>query len=250
MSTRKKTQRAMSGKKNLADRRKKRNVKHRSTRQDPPTLPSTSAAAMAPQETENPIRQAAVAQPVTEPVDEASIENMPCEIVLAQATPWETDTFAEQAQPAQNESHGDCGVPAENVSSAEVCAPCEPDLRAESMALAPCDTQAPEKPSLTAQRRGFRTALVDVWTFFAMLMTQAWSWTQLKLRSQQGKKRLRVCESVSLGEKRFVAVIQVDGEQFLVGGSSSSVATLAHLERTREFSDVFQRRYEQDLSRA
>jgi len=59
-----------------------------------------------------------------------------------------------------------------------------------------------------------------------------------------------VCESVSLGEKRFVAVIQVDGQQFLVGGSSSSVPTLAHLEPVREFSDVFQQSYEQDLSRA
>ena len=250
MSTRKKTQRSVSGKKNLADSRKKRNVKRSSPRTKPPNLPGTPATAMVPRETGNPIQQVTVAQPVTELVDEASIENMPCEILPAPATPWNTDTSAEQERPAENENHGDCGAPVENASSAEVCAPCEPELRAESMAIASCDTHAPEKPPLTAEQRGFRTAFAEVWTSLAMLMTQAWSWTQQKLRTQQGKKRLRVCESVSLGEKRFVAVIQVDGEQFLVGGSSSSVATLAHLERTREFSDVFQRRYEQDLSRA
>ncbi len=77
---------------------------------------------------------------------------------------------------------------------------------------------------------------------------QAWTWVQQKLKSHQVKKRLRVCETVSLGEKRFVAVIQVDGQQFLVGGSSSSVSTLARLEGSREFSDVLQRQCEQDLS--
>jgi hypothetical protein len=57
-------------------------------------------------------------------------------------------------------------------------------------------------------------------------------------RSQQSKKRLRVCETVSLGEKRFIAVVEVDGDQFLVGGSSSSVAMLAHLEPQPAFADL------------
>ena len=250
MSTRKKTQRSLSGKKNLADSRKKRNVKRRSTRKDPPALSDSSAAAIVPGKTDNPIQQAAAAQSAIELMDETIIENMPCEILPAQAAPWKTDQFAEPAPSAENEIHCDCGVPAEIVSSAEVSALCEPELLPESMAPAPCDTHAPEQLPFAVDGRKFRTALMDVWALLTMRMTQAWSWTQRKLRSQQARKRLRVCESVSLGEKRFVAVIQVDGEQFLVGGSSSSVATLAHLERTRDFSDVFQRRYEQDLSRA
>ena len=36
--------------------------------------------------------------------------------------------------------------------------------------------------------------------------------------------------TVSLGEKRFVAVIQIDGLQFLIGGGASNVALLAQLE--------------------
>jgi flagellar biogenesis protein FliO len=243
----------MSGKRNLADSRKKRNVKRRSTKKDLSALSGTSATARLSRKLDNPIQHAAPAQSMSELVAEAPIENMLpaiCEILPAQATPWETDTFAEPARPAENEIHSDCSVPAERVSSTEGCAPCEPEFQAESMVLAPGGKRDREEPPLTAERKGFRTAFANVWTFLAAMMTQAWSWAQQKLRSQQGKKRLRVCESVSLGEKRFVAVIQVDGEQFLVGGSSSSVATLAHLERSREFSDVFQTRYEQDLSRA
>jgi hypothetical protein len=88
------------------------------------------------------------------------------------------------------------------------------------------------------------------WKSLASFVIQKWSWAQEKFKSHHVRKRLRVCETVSLGEKRFVAVIQVDGEQFLVGGSSSSVSTLAHLEPAREFSEVFQRHCGQDLSRA
>jgi flagellar biogenesis protein FliO len=73
----------------------------------------------------------------------------------------------------------------------------------------------------------------------------AWKWAQ-RLGSRHPRKRLRVCETVALGEKRFVAVIEVDGEQFLVGGGSTSVATLARLEPTQQFSDVLKRRWAQE----
>jgi hypothetical protein len=73
----------------------------------------------------------------------------------------------------------------------------------------------------------------------------AWKWTQ-RLGSRHPRKRLRVCETVALGEKRFVAVIEVDGEQFLVGGGSTSVATLARLESTQQFSEVLKRRWAQE----
>jgi len=127
----------------------------------------------------------------------------------------------------------------------------------------PASTQAPlqcspgapappasEDPALMFQKSRLLFVITTFWNLLMSRLSVAWNWAQHKLKSQQGKKRLRVCESVSLGEKRFLAVIQVDGEQFLVGGSSSSVATLAHLERPREFSGVFQQHCEQDFSRA
>jgi len=50
------------------------------------------------------------------------------------------------------------------------------------------------------------------------------------VKAQRARKNLRVCESVSLGDKRFVAVVQVDGERFLIGGAAGSVAMLTKLE--------------------
>ncbi|HEX5284304.1 MAG TPA: flagellar biosynthetic protein FliO [Bryocella sp.] len=48
---------------------------------------------------------------------------------------------------------------------------------------------------------------------------------------RRASRRLSVNETVSLGEKRFVSILSVDGEQFLVGGSSSNVVLLAKLDK-------------------
>jgi hypothetical protein len=70
------------------------------------------------------------------------------------------------------------------------------------------------------------------------------------IKVTRAQKRLRVCESVSLGEKRFVAVIQVDGEEFLVGGASNSISTLARLDRSQKFSDVLRQQWSEDPASA
>ena len=43
-------------------------------------------------------------------------------------------------------------------------------------------------------------------------------------------RRLQVTETVQLGEKRFVAILRVDGEQFLIGGSATGVSLLSNLQ--------------------
>ena len=45
-----------------------------------------------------------------------------------------------------------------------------------------------------------------------------------------GHRRLQVTETVQLGEKRFVAILRVDGEQFLIGGSATGVSLLSNLQ--------------------
>ena len=42
-------------------------------------------------------------------------------------------------------------------------------------------------------------------------------------------RRLRVSETVSLGEKRFVSIVEVDGTSFLIGGGASNVTLLTSL---------------------
>jgi len=49
--------------------------------------------------------------------------------------------------------------------------------------------------------------------------------------SRSASRRLRLCESLPLGEHRFVAVVEFDGESFLVGGTSASLVLLARLGR-------------------
>jgi hypothetical protein len=66
---------------------------------------------------------------------------------------------------------------------------------------------------------------------------QAWNWVARNSRGVLARgvsRRLKVAETVSLGEKRFVSILQVDGEQFLVGGSQSNVVLLAKLEAKPE----------------
>ena len=46
--------------------------------------------------------------------------------------------------------------------------------------------------------------------------------------------------TVSLGEKRFIAVVQVDDLQFLVGGGASNVALLAQLDKKESFDSVLE----------
>jgi flagellar biogenesis protein FliO len=58
------------------------------------------------------------------------------------------------------------------------------------------------------------------------------------VRVSRKPRRLRLCESLSLGEKRFVAVIQYEGQQFLIGGGSSSLNLLARLGEAPDFATV------------
>jgi len=79
---------------------------------------------------------------------------------------------------------------------------------------------------------------------FGETVARAWKWLT---RHSQGvlargaSRRLKVAETVSLGEKRFVSILQVDGEQFLVGGSASNIVLLAKLDRSGAgaFENVF-----------
>lgn len=48
-------------------------------------------------------------------------------------------------------------------------------------------------------------------------------------RQRGSARQLRVTESVSLGEKRFVAVVQFKEQRFLVGGTGTSLTLLTEL---------------------
>lgn len=51
-------------------------------------------------------------------------------------------------------------------------------------------------------------------------------------------KQLRVTETVSLGEKRFVAIIHAEGHKFLIGGGASGVCLLTQLSKLPQSADA------------
>ncbi|HEY1648513.1 MAG TPA: flagellar biosynthetic protein FliO [Terracidiphilus sp.] len=71
------------------------------------------------------------------------------------------------------------------------------------------------------------------------LLSRAWSWLQ-KNNKFSAAKQLRVAETVSLGEKRFVALVDIDGQKFLIGGGASGVSLLTQLGATDTAADALQ----------
>ena len=67
-------------------------------------------------------------------------------------------------------------------------------------------------------------------------LARAWSWLNSKYKLTAAT-RLRVAETVSLGEKRFVALICVEGREFLIGGGTAGVSLLAQLGTARETAE-------------
>jgi hypothetical protein len=54
-------------------------------------------------------------------------------------------------------------------------------------------------------------------------------WKHFRRLSQRRPRRLRLCESLPLGERRFVAVVEFERSRFLVGGTPASLVLLARL---------------------
>lgn len=61
-----------------------------------------------------------------------------------------------------------------------------------------------------------------------------WGRRAVKIRKP---RRLRVCETLSLGDRRFLAVIEFDRQEFLVGGTGSSLELMARLQQGRVIAE-------------
>lgn len=62
-------------------------------------------------------------------------------------------------------------------------------------------------------------------------------WQRVKSVTSRAPRRLRLCESLALGERRFVAVVEFEEFRFLLGGTSASLVLLARLDREDVSSD-------------
>jgi hypothetical protein len=68
-------------------------------------------------------------------------------------------------------------------------------------------------------------------------LMRLFSWLQ-KRAVLRATKQLRVSETISLGEKRFVAILQVENRKFLIGGGASNVALLTQLDAQSESANT------------
>jgi hypothetical protein len=55
-------------------------------------------------------------------------------------------------------------------------------------------------------------------------------WARIARLRRSNPRRLRLAETLPLGERRFVAVLEFEEFRFLVGGTASSLVLLARLE--------------------
>lgn len=88
----------------------------------------------------------------------------------------------------------------------------------------------------------------------SVLSRAATAWRAFRLRAAQKllqprNRRIRVAETVSLGEKRFLAIVEVDGGAYLIGGGASTVALVTAL-RPSSGIKSFQQATEEALHRA
>lgn len=74
------------------------------------------------------------------------------------------------------------------------------------------------------------------------LLSRAWRWIRERQVVRSCSRRLHVAATASLGEKRFVALVQMDGLEFLVGGGASNVVLLAELNGKEQFKNVLEDR--------
>lgn len=61
------------------------------------------------------------------------------------------------------------------------------------------------------------------------LLSRIFSWFRTHVGTP-GSKELRLTETVQLGDKRFVAIIHVEGRKFLIGGGTGGVNLLTQLD--------------------
>ena len=75
------------------------------------------------------------------------------------------------------------------------------------------------------------------------LAAAAWwrVWAKIEVRrAEHGRRSLRVVETIALGEKRFMSIVQVEGARFLIGGGSAGVSLLARLDAAQPFAVVLE----------
>jgi hypothetical protein len=69
--------------------------------------------------------------------------------------------------------------------------------------------------------------------FYALLLQGIGQLNGLLHKQRRRQRKLQLLELQQLGEKRFVAIVRVGKQKFLIGGAATSVSLLAEIEAQR-----------------
>ena len=105
----------------------------------------------------------------------------------------------------------------------------EATARKTSAAVTAMPLRQPLPRTAQPRRKTAQEALRKALRALRKTVAALWKQWQSKARARQRSRKLRVCETTQLGDKRFVALIQADGQRFLIGGTSNSITLLATL---------------------
>jgi Flagellar biosynthesis protein, FliO len=82
----------------------------------------------------------------------------------------------------------------------------------------------------TGRRRKSPTPWQSALAFVQRMWAASGGRVVARVSSARSPRRLRLCEAVPLGDKRFVAVVQFERNRFLIGGAPNSVVLLTRLD--------------------
>jgi len=117
--------------------------------------------------------------------------------------------------------------------------PAAPPKRRRSKKSTPAIQRSPRSvASPVKTRRNLSRALGE----YVALAKRTWLWLRERRQWQVHTRRMRLCETVSLGEKRFLAIVKVDGQHFLIGAAAGSVSLLTQLAGPENFAGVLRKR--------
>ena len=98
-----------------------------------------------------------------------------------------------------------------------------------SEVLSPLSNTPAEADSSTSVRV-FASALRSGFTFLASHLLHGLRSLGAGGLRRSSHRRLRVTETISLGDKRFLSIVRVDTAEFLIGGGTGTMALLAKLD--------------------
>jgi hypothetical protein len=98
------------------------------------------------------------------------------------------------------------------------------------------------QPVSTPVNRRFR----DLARHTAALLSKTRSWISALLESRSSARKLWLEETVSLGQKRFLALVNVNGKHLLIGGGAQEVTLLAELGTAKARGATNERRRSRD----